>query len=129
LYFELNELYLDPYEFCMTVDKWMVAREAILAFVEGMPETQRNKIRRVCFSVLRAIDLLHAITSLRKKMDDGQHTDHLRPANILPLASLTGLKELTIDVCKNDSTADVVPALKTLLGAPPEAVVKVRESN
>jgi hypothetical protein len=129
LYFEVNELHLnDPldFDFDMTVREWRMTREAILGFVQALPETQVSMIRRVSFTLFRAIDLLHAITSHRKEVAGGKHRGDLRPANILPLASMTGLKQLTIYASEYDSTTDVAPALKALLGAPAEAVVKVQ---
>jgi hypothetical protein len=130
LYFKLNELYFGyPWESDIPVRDWGMTREATLAFLQAMPETLRNMIRRVCFTVPRAIDLLHAITSHRKQAADGNGNDHLRPTKILLLASMTGLKRVTIYVSKNDSTTDLAPVLKALLGAPPEAVVKVRKGS
>lgn len=86
LYFEVNELHLcGPWEFFVVEHEWREIREAVLGFVQAMPETQLSMIRRVCSTVPRTIDLLHDITSLRKGVADGKHENDLRPANILPL--------------------------------------------
>ena len=116
LYFELSEVHLGArWDLDVTVQKWRMTREAILGFVQALPETQLSMIRRASFTVLRAIDLLHAITSHGKEVADCKHKGDVRPANILPLASMTGLKRLTINVIKWDSTADVAPDLKSRL--------------
>jgi hypothetical protein len=107
LYFELNEIYVGyPWDSGITVHEWEMTWEAILAFLQAMPETQRNMFRRVCLTVPRAIDLLLAIASHRKEVADDKPNDDLPPANTLPLASMTGLKQLTIYVDEYDSTAD-----------------------